>query len=82
MVQTLFKSIIKNHSLQILLRLNFVGYKLQIKGPISQKKLGRTITIRKNFEGISPNSMDRDSKIAKGILFTKLGIIGIKLGIA
>ncbi len=53
---------------------------MQIKGPVTQKKLGRSVTIRKNYLGLG--TMSSESKIAKGLVLTKLGIIGIRIGIA
>ena len=55
--QTIVRSLIKNYNNLYHQETNYTGFKLVAKGPLSQKKLGRTKTLRFNYLNIKPSSV-------------------------
>lgn len=77
--QTIVRSLIKNYNNLYHQETNYTGFKLVAKGPLSQKKLGRTKTLRFNYLNIKPSSVKGNWREAKSGLISKLGIIGIRI---
>lgn len=77
--QSLILSVITNFNSLYHLNTNFYGFEFQLKGPLAQKKLGRTKTLSLNYLKINPNTIMGNWRQIKTSLISKLGIIGINL---
>ena len=77
--QSLILSVITNFNSLYHLETNFYGFEFQLKGPLAQKKLGRTKTLNLNYLKINPNTIMGNWRQIKTSLISKLGIIGINL---